>query len=487
MAQIQQDPAIEQPLSSGATDRPDVVQHGMPSVPKATKAAGVSTTTDPYAEFQPSSASSTPSAASDPYAEFTPASAEVKEAASKPKELGLIDTANKQYEGTGVGNALGRLGMLPVNMVRSTYHAVADEPKNAEETAVSSSGAGVIPGRAMLAMKRLGYDPQAEEAKKVVPLAQQGRYSEAAGHAGAAALPMMGPYAANIGERVGSGDIAGGLTEAAGAIALPEVAREAMPGGRLPGAAAEGGRALPTVDAAVRGVSKAAGHVVPAAPLLAGATVGHPYIGSKILGGITEPLTNLVERGKVHGLSLEDAAHQQLEERATKSGNAAIKTQADVDKYKASAAQGVPPPEDVVKANEKAQARAAEDRFHADNAKEAAAKAKAARNAPKAVPEPATQQVAAQPQAPTMRVPGTPEAPVAPMNVKTPGQIQPETFPQTPTEKPRVTPGMKTLANEQGTVGMRKMLTEGTPEAAPAEAPKAEAPEIGRASCRERV
>ena len=37
-------------------------------------------TTDPYAEFQPSSASSTPSAASDPYAEFAPASAEVKEA-----------------------------------------------------------------------------------------------------------------------------------------------------------------------------------------------------------------------------------------------------------------------------------------------------------------------------------------------------------------------------------------------------------------------
>jgi hypothetical protein len=47
----------------------------------------------------------------------------------------------------------------------------------------------------------------------------EGSYSEAAGHALAAAIPGVGPAAANAGEQIGSGNIAGGLGEATGLMA----------------------------------------------------------------------------------------------------------------------------------------------------------------------------------------------------------------------------------------------------------------------------
>jgi hypothetical protein len=43
-----------------------------------------------------------------------------------------------------------------------------------------------------------------------------GRISSAAGHAAAGALPLVGPTAANAGDKIGEGDVAGGLGEAAG-------------------------------------------------------------------------------------------------------------------------------------------------------------------------------------------------------------------------------------------------------------------------------
>lgn len=65
---------------------------------------------------------------------------------------------------------------------------------------------------------------QAEQLKKGRDLFSQGRTSEAIGHVAAALLPIMGPAAAHAGERIGSGDIAGGLGEAVGLLgpeALP--------------------------------------------------------------------------------------------------------------------------------------------------------------------------------------------------------------------------------------------------------------------------
>jgi hypothetical protein len=54
-----------------------------------------------------------------------------------------------------------------------------------------------------------------------------GRYSEAVGHGTAGVLPLIGPAAAGAGERMASGDIAGGLGEGAGLLA-PFAAGEAM-------------------------------------------------------------------------------------------------------------------------------------------------------------------------------------------------------------------------------------------------------------------
>ncbi len=51
--------------------------------------------------------------------------------------------------------------------------------------------------------------------------------SEAVGHSMAAALPFVGPWAANLGERAGSGDIAGAATELGATLAGPKIASKA--------------------------------------------------------------------------------------------------------------------------------------------------------------------------------------------------------------------------------------------------------------------
>ena len=61
---------------------------------------------------------------------------------------------------------------------------------------------------------------QLEQGGKAVDAVKEGRYLEAAGHTGAALLPVLGPVAANIGEGIATdGDVAGGLGRAAGLIA----------------------------------------------------------------------------------------------------------------------------------------------------------------------------------------------------------------------------------------------------------------------------
>jgi hypothetical protein len=58
----------------------------------------------------------------------------------------------------------------------------------------------------------------ADQAAKAKEAFQQGRYVEAAGHA-AAMVPVIGPAAAHAGERIGQGDVAGGLGEGLGLLA----------------------------------------------------------------------------------------------------------------------------------------------------------------------------------------------------------------------------------------------------------------------------
>jgi hypothetical protein len=137
--------------------------------------------------------------------------------------------------------------------------------------------------------------------------------------------------------------------------------------------------------------------------------------------------------------------------------------------YVHSAAQGIQPPAEMQKPITKAQEKLDEAVAHRDLAKEAIAKqmseARTNKTAPvaPAAPEVPAEKVEAAPQ--LNKLGAAKPAPAIPqMNVKTPGQVQPETFPQTPTERPRTPLGRMELAGGQGTVGTPRMLTEGTPE-----------------------
>lgn len=79
---------------------------------------------------------------------------------------------------------------------------------------------------------------------------QQGHYSEMIGHGAAGVLPLLGPAAAEAGEQIGSGDIAGGLGKATGLVGT------ALLGAKAPGAAED------AVNAVERGASRAAERVI---------------------------------------------------------------------------------------------------------------------------------------------------------------------------------------------------------------------------------
>jgi len=62
------------------------------------------------------------------------------------------------------------------------------------------------------------YGPADAEVVKARKAYHEGRYYEAFGHGAASLIPLMGPWAAHIGERAGSGDIGGALGEGAGVV-----------------------------------------------------------------------------------------------------------------------------------------------------------------------------------------------------------------------------------------------------------------------------
>ena len=170
-----------------------------------------------------------------------------------------------------------------------------------------------------------------------------------------------------------------------------------------------------------------------------------------------------------------EATKKPLEDAQAKHAAAA----AEHAKYSASHAQGIDSPKAVRSALDKAQAELDEAQAHHDLAKEHLAKTQAAqptipqqvggavgRVAAKVLPTPKEVPAEQVEALPTLNKIGAPESakPAAtPINVKTPGQVQPETFPQTPTERPRTPFGRIELANNQGTMGKAPLLTEGTP------------------------
>ena len=73
-----------------------------------------------------------------------------------------------------------------------------------------------------------------QEWEKAGTAGLEGRYSEALGHAAAGSLPLIGPAAAQAGEQIGSGDVAGGSGAGLGLIAsmfAPRVASGVAKGG----------------------------------------------------------------------------------------------------------------------------------------------------------------------------------------------------------------------------------------------------------------
>jgi hypothetical protein len=107
------------------------------------------------------------------------------------------------------GSALGRFAsgvwknVNPVEMVKGVAQAVTS-PIETGKAVVGTMG---------------------EQWEKAYHAGAEGRYSEMVGHGVAGSLPLIGPAAAAAGERIGSGDVAGGLGEAVGLVAPMAAAR----------------------------------------------------------------------------------------------------------------------------------------------------------------------------------------------------------------------------------------------------------------------
>ncbi len=131
--------------------------------------------------------------------------------------LGEAENSSPAVEGGAVGRFLSNAGEMlnPVSMVKGAYGAVM-HPIDTASNIISA---------------------QTAEGRTAADAFQQGDYGRAIGHGLAAVTPLVGPVAAQAGEQMAAGDIAGGLGKAAGLVApfgaAPAVraARAAVPAG----------------------------------------------------------------------------------------------------------------------------------------------------------------------------------------------------------------------------------------------------------------
>jgi len=213
-------------------------------------------------------------------------------------------------------------------------------------------------------------------------------------------------------------------------------------------------------------------------------------IGAKIGDLASGPIQAVGQKMSTVGLGPEAKLVTHWESEARKADSAVAKAKEGLDKF-APSVQGGPPldPEEnpaykkAVDAHNKAQTATNEAHFHLDNARQAA-KTTATPAAPTPPSQPITPEVvAAARPAPEPAAPAAAPKPVTPENVKTPGQVQPETFPQTPTERPEVPRMNQRLETPGGAVRIgrtpqlegvpeRPLLAAGTPEAVPEVPPK---------------
>ena len=377
----------------------------------------------------------------------------------------------------GVGGAVGGVAADPLTMglALSGGAEVPILSKVAEAAFSAGMSKGVLDG-----IKQLRADwpklTQEQKSERVTSLGVQGLFAEESARHFATGVAGPGSEAANA--------FAG--RDTTGESALPTV----------PSSADVKKVATAPIRAAARGLRP----VLPALKYGVGYGLGagamealhlpHEYIGGIVGAHVANSLIPnaridaALERGTTIGLSEPEANAVHLENKARTAEKEAKDTQAEVDKYKASAEEGVVDlPKDVDTANTKAQRAAAEARYHADTARAAVSAARAPKvNAPEATPTP-------EPEITALKPLGEKKPPLQQINV--PPTVSPAhaatTIPQEPVEAPRMPTGRVELANNQGTVGTPRLLTEGTPEVAkapvpeekPTVAPKATKPERG--------
>jgi hypothetical protein len=196
--------------------------------------------------------------------------------------LGEAENSSPAVEGGAVGRFLSNAGEMlnPVSMVKGAYNTVR-HPIDTASNIISA---------------------QTAEGRTAADAFEQGDYGRAIGHGLAAVTPLVGPVAAQAGEQMAAGDIAGGLGKATGLIApfgaapAARMARNAVPAG----VAARAAQALQ--DSAV-------GRVV---------DVMAPKVGANKtrFGGMAEKVApELLERGEAGAWSregLHDAAQAGL-------------------------------------------------------------------------------------------------------------------------------------------------------------------------------
>jgi hypothetical protein len=235
-----------------------------------------------------------------------------------PENPGMLDVANEKYdapaqpgESTGhrVLRSAGRTAMMIPNLLRGAYTSFANPPTPVEQQFIGKQMAQANGGeqpspeeisrygqQETTGLKRIGLglrrltgelpsELEAEREQNAAKIAQNPQQrkalEDAAGSSEIAAhVPLVGPLAMSLAKRIqgdplgptatpeqpyGEKDIAGGLTDAAAMFAVPKIAEEAMPGGRLPGAAPRGELALPATRAVLGKTSDAVGNAIQSA------------------------------------------------------------------------------------------------------------------------------------------------------------------------------------------------------------------------------
>jgi hypothetical protein len=280
--------------------------------------------------------------------------------------------------------------------------------------------------------------------------------------------------------------------------------------GGLHGTEAGEAPAQKTLAAPIRAAAKLAKPASQVIPSVAGMSAAsatglpHAWLIGGALGRLVLPpelLENFFAKGRTLGLNEDEANIVTLRDRYDEALKKAKGPEQEHKAHEAGRQQGIPAPDDVLKAHDKAQTYLKSAKDHLLAAQQAYADKVQSKAAEVPEHEPTAADVeAARPDQPTPTkeendaklsglmdqiAPEEKPAPV-PENVKGPGQVQPETFPQEPTEAPQAFTGMRQLPGGEP-VGRQLALpayheAEGVPEQPRAAEPVPEAPKPATAA-----